>query len=97
MLSKGHLLDHSDVPCYIWLTRFLHAGIIFLELNMETYICSIQVSTADEGLPVWVKRESGGNPERCRHCVPERRAYTLGNREGRGRNEGSQETCLRAE
>ena len=30
-----------------------------------------------------VKRKAGENPERCRHCVPERRGNTLGNREGR--------------
>ena len=45
----------------------------------------------------WVKRESGENPERCRHCVPERRTNTLENREGCGCKEGSQETCLHAE
>lgn len=52
------------------------------------------VSTAAVMPPAWIKRESGENPERCRHCVPELRAYPLGNREGRGSDEGSQDTCL---
>ena len=58
-----------------------------------------------------VKRESGENPERCSHCVRERTckgsagparwpvcaSLPLGNREGQGREERSQETCLGVE
>ena len=67
------------------------------ELNNGLIFAACKVSTVGKIPPVWMKRESGENPERCRHCVPERRAETLGSREGRGSGEGSQETCLCAE
>ena len=44
-----------------------------------------------------MKRESGVNPERCSHCVRERRCKPLGNREGQRSKERSQETCLGVE
>ena len=48
---------------------------------------------------VWVKRESGENPERSRHCVRERALVSLRNRdtetwEEKVREDRSQETCL---
>lgn len=42
----------------------------------------------------WMKRESGQNPERCRHCVRELSPQeSLGDREEGGSDERSQETC----
>ena len=44
------------------------------------------------------KRESGENPERCRHCVWELLfVQSLGNWEEKSREEQSQETCLYVE
>ena len=43
------------------------------------------------------KRESGENPERCRHCVRELLQSPLGNREGEAVLERSQENCLGVE
>ncbi len=42
----------------------------------------------------WVKRESGENPERSRHCVREFAFISLGNWEGNADDDRSQETCL---
>ena len=43
------------------------------------------------------KRESGANPERCRHCVWELSSISLGNWEEEDGDEQSQETCLYVE
>ena len=43
------------------------------------------------------KRESGVNPERCRHCVRELLQSPLGDREGESGDDQSQENCLDVE
>lgn len=59
------------------------------------YAIQVPAVSDTNGKPGPVKRESGENPERSRHCVRERiRSITGKVREERRSDDRSQETCL---